>query len=284
MRQTSIGICMFFMTFFCVSGGAFADMSKWDDLATCKSELEQFFLKQLDPIKENFEPAEYRVVMADTDNMLLEIFARTVPDAYLVGYDPAGGARARDFVTPEIVKHLQKTVFEPVAELKCPHPYPKGFFLTPKVSLSMKQMLGYIQFFWASQKDTEYMKVFQEEFERQFAEVVDPVAKHSAAAHTFIQHAVWTYDQYADKKYEVLNIVVDVYAEVWNGSGSTYDMAQENVRRGVMDPQLRKHLIFPINVYISRPWEEIEKELRNIAHDAIASVAKYFEEMSALNK
>lgn len=265
-----------FILLFAAAGSGFAYDSA-GDARSCKADLEAFLQKHLDPLKENFEPAEYRVQIADLLPPKLEIYVRTLPDAYLIGFDPASGRSPLEFMTPENKAVLMGRAFEPVLALSCPSPYPKDFFAQPEIAASMQFPLRFIQFIWGFQKDTPELHLFIDRFDAVLEPRLEAIARVFAAQGKFLRHQFSIFDKYTDSGFETLVIIVNVFAVVWDGNGGTHKDMLKDLDLGLHDADKRKHYEATLDMRKTRNHEAIEKDIERIVQEMTDKAILYME-------
>ncbi|MBI2055818.1 MAG: hypothetical protein HYT37_00340 [Candidatus Sungbacteria bacterium] len=277
MRSVGVSLALVFMLFFRMYSEVFSYDRAMDDVLSCKGDLEAFLRKHLDPLKENFEPAEYRVQIADITPPKVEIYARSLPDAYLIGFDPSSGMPPLGFLTAESKAVLAARAFEPILTLSCPFPYPKDFFASTEAAAAMQFPLRFIQFFWGFQKDTPEVKRFIDRFDALLEPRLVALTRKGAVDGKFLRHAFSIFDKYTDNGFGTLRITVDVFALVWNGDGSKHKKMLEDLDNGVHRADKRMRFEALLDMRKKRSHEEIEKDVERAAYDLADSAYLYIE-------
>lgn len=201
-----------------VDGEANAD-SVLNSAVACRDEVNSFLRETLKNDLNNLKPVDIRVDVVNENPAGINVSAKTMADAYVVGF------------APEVVeKRFAGVPFEVVVKLKCPVKKEQlDDFTTVKLFVA-----GEVRNFILAEKVTKWFSKFNDAF----FSVFDP--QWSRLVSTFDRKrgypkGMWdTFERFhPDVTLTNLTLVVKPYAVLWNGSGGVYDATMKELEDGV---------------------------------------------------
>lgn len=249
----------------------------------CRDGLEHLLTNVLTPLAENIGLAEVRVGIKDLDlrknepYILLEVSARVLESAYLVGYNLDAADDPQKYVTEELRKIFNAKPFEPVFEISCPAPYGADAFSTQKMQFLLFAAVQQVGIYWLQNRETEYLREFSKQFSRFFDTAFNELIYKLAKGHQYLFQEVMFDEQYTDYSFQELKIFVYTYA-VCGVLKDPLPEAREEVWGGIQD--LNKFKKFSVTIKLGdKNKEDIRFQLRQGAEDASSQVLNYFKKV-----
>lgn len=246
----------------------------------CREVLEHLLTNVLAPLAENIGLAEMRVDIKDLDMrknepyILLEISARVLESAYLVGYNLDAADDPQKYVTEELKRVFNAKPFEPVFEVSCPAPYGVDAFSTQKMQSSLFAAIQQVETYWLQNGETEYLREFSKQFSGFFDPAFNELIYKLAKGHQYLFQEVMFDEQYTDYSFKELKIFVYTYA-VCGVLKDPLPGAREEVWRGIQDLNKFKKVAVTLKLGNNNK-EYIGSQLRWGAEDASSQVLDYF--------
>lgn len=188
------------------------------------------------------------------DSYAVVLYGKTLPAAYLVGWNPLLGEEPNKFVTPEALTVLQKKESQEIARILCPSARDAWDF--KEFGITMRNLATW----WGMSQDTEYMVVFNEALRQKFLEVWNPFFKSfSNEKNLYPQTVLRALDAYSDTTFGTLEISIYTNIAVWSGDGETW----EPTLKELLERKTNLHTYrFTINVTGDR--KELKKNLESL--------------------
>lgn len=250
----------------------------------CRKGLQDLLIKVLTPLADVIGLAEVRVDIKDldvgkNDRVMLEISARVLEDAYLVGYNLNTPDDPKKYIEEDIQKIFNVKPFEWVFEVPCPASDGPEAFYTPEMQYFLTLAFQKVELYWLHNKETEYMREFSKQFDRYFEPVFIELVYQLIKERRFLIQEIMFAEQFTDHTFQELNIFVYAYAACGGVGKDLFPELHKEVLKGVEDPNRFK--VFSAKIMLKeQSKDKIKLEIAHQAEILSSQAIDYFKEVA----
>ncbi|MBI2035512.1 MAG: hypothetical protein HYT12_02410 [Candidatus Liptonbacteria bacterium] len=219
MKSLTTLICAMVIMVFASSASAYYESEQ------CHGDFEVLLKQGLDRVAW-IEPKELfalkteiqKISTVEGSRTAIVLYGKTIPAAYLIGWNVLSGEEPNKYVTPEARAVFQKTAYQKITRVICPQ-HRTGWDLK-----GLSSTIQEVAFWWGLYQDTEYSLAFNKALKKRFDELWNPFFKSYSE-----EKKQWPYTianslgVYTDTTFTVLKISIYINVALWDGDGATYE-------------------------------------------------------------